>query len=148
MRQFSSLVCRSPTLGTTRSPRGLRTLGNFNQSACDSSYFCNELRVDFLWCTCSLSRDSQLSCGLIRGIVVDRRYMIGDYLAGLHSKWYYYELVDQKLERSALQHYSVKHHYCIFNSRRQFDTVEKAFFKLQNICEVIAGMLPKFESKW
>ncbi|XP_015771488.1 PREDICTED: midasin-like [Acropora digitifera] len=32
-------------------------------------------------------------------------------------------------------------------SWRQFDKVEKAFFKLQNISEVIAGMLPRFESK-
>ncbi|KAK2570712.1 Midasin [Acropora cervicornis] len=32
-------------------------------------------------------------------------------------------------------------------SWRQFDKVEKAFFKLQSISEMIAGMLPRFESK-
>ena len=38
-----------------------------------------------------------LVCWPIRGIVVDKPYMIGHYLAGLHSKFRYYcELVDQK----------------------------------------------------
>ncbi|XP_074625737.1 midasin-like [Acropora palmata] len=32
-------------------------------------------------------------------------------------------------------------------SWRQFDKVEKAFFKLQSISEMIAGMLPRFDSK-
>ena len=80
--------------------------------------------------------------------MVGRRHMIGHYLAGLHSKFrYHYKLVE-KNRRSTLLHYAVRNHHCIFNSRRQFDTVEKAFFKLQSISEVIAGMLPKFKSKW
>ena len=70
---------------------------SLSQSAYDNSYFYNNLCVDFHGAQAVPVATYYLVCWPIRGIVVDKRYMIGHYLAGLHSKFIYYcELVDQK----------------------------------------------------